>query len=529
MDMLASKSMETSSESAGARRARGLSRRAGSDGKRPGDLSPSQLRAIFEGALDAIFVTDGAGRYTAVNPAAAALLGLPVEELLGRSIADFGEPHFDFAGAWSGFLREGKARGEFRLVRPDGEVRDVEFAAVANIATDRHLSVIRDVSDIKRAEESLRQASLRKDEFLAMLAHELRNPLGAITSAVDLLKASDSHGPNFEFGRGVIERQAAHLTRLVDDLLDVSRITQGKIDLRRERVDLRAVLTLALELAGPHLEAREHEMNISIATEPLWVDGDLNRLAQAISSLLNNAAKFTPTGAGIWLAAFLDGEDAVVQVRDAGKGIPPDLLPQIFDIFVQEGGSDNRPLSGLGIGLTLVRTLVEMHGGRVTASSAGKGLGSEFVVRLPVRSPLETAAETPAARTSSSSRRVLVVDDSVDSAEGLSRLLQMSGHEVRTAYDGESALEAAAVFRPEVLFIDIGLPGMDGYELAKELRSKADFEGVLLVALTGYGQPDDRHRAREARFDHHMIKPVRVHALLEILSAAPDGSPALKR
>ncbi|MEP6802029.1 MAG: PAS domain S-box protein [Acidobacteriota bacterium] len=604
-------------------------------------LSASELKAIFAGALDAILVTDDEGRYVDANPAAVALLGVERDQILGRKIADFCEPGYDFEIGWREFLRQKRARGEFRLLRPDGQIRHVEFAAVADIAQGRHLSVLRDIgsrksmeaevlarkqeledfvenaavalhwvgpdgrilwanraelemlgypreeyighhigefhvdprvsSDIlerlgknemlrshesrlrckdgsirdvsiysnfkfvdgalvhtrcftrdvterKKAEEKIRHEARRKDEFLAMLAHELRNPLGAITSAVQILRTPGSTAPTLEWGREVIRRQAEHLTRIVDDLLDVSRITQGKVILRTERIDVSAAITLALDITRPFLDARRQQISTSLPLEAIRVDADLNRLAQVVANLIDNSSKFSPEGAEIWLTVLREGGEAVIRVRDAGRGIAAELLPQVFDVFVQEDRSLDRPEGGLGLGLTLVRSLVELHGGSVRAFSDGRGLGSEIVVRLPALTAGAEAVASPAAPLADSrTLRILVVDDSVDSAEGLARLLEMTGHAVRTAYDGPAALEAALTFRPAVVVLDIGLPGMDGYEVARRLREQPEFKETLLVALTGYGHEEDRRRTAEAGFRHHLVKPVRAEALLALL------------
>ncbi|MCA1609426.1 MAG: PAS domain S-box protein [Acidobacteria bacterium] len=541
-----------------------------------GDLTADELRAIFAGALDAIMVTDDEGRYVDTNPAAAELLGIPREAILGRRVSDFCEPGYDVQGAWAQFRRQKHVRGEFRLLRPDGQLKTVEFAAVAEIAPGRHVSILRDIGERKRmeselivrtqeledfvenaavalhwvgadgrilwankaeldmlgysreeyvghhisefhadthvieeildrlarnetlrnhearlrckdgsirnvsiysnvkfvdgefvhtrcftrditerkaAESELRQASRRKDEFLAMLAHELRNPLGAIMNAVQILRTRELTEPTLEWSREVISRQATHLTRIVDDLLDVSRITQGKVTLRTQPIELAAAVTLALDITRPVLQARRQEVSTELPLEALWVNADLNRLAQVVANLLNNSSKFSPEAAKISLTAAREGEDAVIRVRDSGRGIDPELLPQVFDVFVQEDRSLDRPEGGLGLGLTLVRSLVELHGGRVQAFSEGRGRGAEVVVWLPALTPAaeRDVPEANVAPREGPSLRVLVVDDSVDSADGLARLLEMNGHDVRAVYSGPEALEAAQEFRPDVV------------------------------------------------------------------------------
>ena len=311
--------------------------------------------------------------------------------------------------------------------------------------------------------------------------------------------------------RAIIDRQLRQLTRLVDDLLDVSRITRGKICLQLEPVDVRTVVTSAVETSRPLIEARKHQLTVSLPEEPIFVNADRDRLSQVLSNLLNNAAKYTESGGSICVQAEQDGEEAVFRVSDTGAGIPPSMLPHIFDLFIQVDQSLDRSQGGLGIGLTLVRRLVEMHGGKVQASSEGPGRGSEFVVRLP----LENAEPRPALsdngdavpHPADSHCRVLVVDDNVDAAETLAMLARLHGHEVRIAHTGPSGLEAARNYHPEIVLLDIGLPGLDGYEVARRLRNEPGGDQILLVAVTGYGREEDRSRARAAGFDHHLIKP----------------------
>jgi CheY-like chemotaxis protein/two-component sensor histidine kinase len=370
-----------------------------------------------------------------------------------------------------------------------------------------------------------READRRKDEFLAMLAHELRNPIAPILNALHLLREEDG-GPAAEQAHEVAERQVRHLARLVDDLLDVSRINSGKIHLRKVRVELGEAVARAVETARPLIAARRHELSVSLPDEPIPLEADAARLEQVLANLLNNAAKYTETGGRIAIEAHREGEAAVVRVRDNGIGIAPELLPRIFDLFTQADRSLDRSQGGLGIGLTLVRSLVEMHGGRITAASAGVGKGSEFVVRLPLGSP-EALDETegtghpgpPLESVEARPKRVLVVEDNIDGARLMVRLLQSRGHQIRVAHDGPSALEAAREQRPDVVLLDIGLPGMDGYQVAEQLREMEGMERALLVALTGYGQDEDRQRSHEAGIDLHMIKPVDPEALIKLVAS----------
>ena len=396
-----------------------------------------------------------------------------------------------------------------------------------------------DITERKRLEEELRRraedlagADRRKDQFLAMLAHELRNPLAPIRNAVELMRQVETLDPAFQPSREMVERQVKHLARLVDDLLDVSRITQGSIRLRKEAVELGTVIERAIEATRPLIDSRAHDLRVQLPTDPIHLEADPTRLEQILANLLNNAAKYTMPGGQIRVTAAVEGGEAVVRVRDNGIGVPPDVLERVFEPFVQSEGSLARSEGGLGIGLTLVRSLVEMHGGSVEANSPGLGQGSEFVVRLPARLPAELSAGRTAPMPdlevpfSSRGLRVLVVEDNVDAAESLAALLRLWGHEVRMVHDGLEALDAAREQHPEVVLLDIGLPGLDGYQVAKRLREDSSMDGALLVAMTGYGQPEDRRRSREAGIHHHFVKPVEPFVLRTLLSnlGAPVAS-----
>jgi PAS domain S-box-containing protein len=383
----------------------------------------------------------------------------------------------------------------------------------------------------RRLAEELRQrvadlaaADRRKDEFLAMLAHELRNPLAAISSAGQVLGQTRSAvDPRAAELTAVIGRQTRHLTRLVEDLLDVSRFTRGKIELRKGPLDLRQAVQGAVESTRPLIDRRRHELEVSLPDEPLWLEADATRIEQVLANLLHNAAKFTEPGGHIALSVERHGDEVAVAVRDDGSGIEPELLPRIFDLFVQEDRSLARSHGGLGIGLTLVRGLVEQHGGRVEARSDGPGRGCEILIRLPLRAaPQQTAPAAPQPDAAAEPpARILLVEDNIDAADALAELLRLWGHQVTIAHDGLLALEAARSVRPEVVLLDIGLPGMDGYEVARALRSLGGLEGVLLIALTGYGQESDRHRSQLAGFDHHMVKPVDVSRLRQLIARQP--------
>ncbi len=381
-----------------------------------------------------------------------------------------------------------------------------------------------DVTQQREAEEALRDADHRKDEFLATLAHELRNPLAPITNSLHILRLSDDVAPTLEKVREILERQTNHLARLVDDLLDVSRITQGKIELRKEVIELAAVIRSAVEVSRPLVDAGRHQLAISLPREPIVLSADPTRLAQVVANLLNNAARYTSHGGQIWLTAEVDQQEVVIHVRDNGRGISAEGLLRVFDKFVQVGG-DARTHGGLGIGLTLARSLVELHGGRIEAHSEGSGLGSEFTIRLPLgvpTSPIAPSHIRPHAEpATTTTRRILIVDDARDTAYILSKLLETLGHDVAVADSGASALEFARRERPDVVISDIGMADMDGYELARQLRREPGLQGIVLVALTGYGQERDRWRALEAGFDLHVVKPVGLQALKSMLDSLP--------
>ncbi len=376
----------------------------------------------------------------------------------------------------------------------------------------------------KRTAAAFQELDRRKDEFLAILAHELRNPLAPLSNSLEVLKVAENSSELMEQTRGVMERQVRQMVRLVDDLMDVSRITRGKIELRREPTELAAVLECAVETARPAIEASGHELTVTLPPEPVSLDADLNRLAQVFSNLLNNAAKYTEPAGQIRLSAERQGSEVVVKVRDTGIGISGEVLPRVFDIFTQGDRSLERAQGGLGIGLSLVRGLVELHGGSVAAHSAGLGQGSEFTVRLPVLASaareIRTAdgdGEPPAV--AAAHRRILVADDNTDSAESLALLLTLRGSEVRTAHDGWEAVETAAAFGPDIVLLDIGMPRLNGYEAARKIREQARGKRVVLIALTGWGQDEDRRRSTDAGFDFHLVKPVDFAALEQLLAS----------
>lgn len=379
-----------------------------------------------------------------------------------------------------------------------------------------------EIAERKRMEQALRETDRHKDEFLAMLAHELRNPLAPIRHALYVLKKQSHSDPSLEWGHTLIDRQVTHMARLLDDLLDVARIIQNKIRLKMERCDLTDIIAHAVENCLPLIEERKHHLVLSLPDEPQWVNGDATRLEQVITNLLNNAAKYTEENGKITLSVMRTGIYALIRVEDTGVGIAPDLLAHVFDLFTQADRSLAHAQGGLGLGLTLVRRLVEKHGGTVTASSAGIGQGSVFTVRLPALSVESPVAESVPVQSAlpMPKFRILVVEDYADAAESLTMLLQAEGHEVETADCGMKALERAQAFRPQVVLLDIGLPDLDGYEVARRLRAAPETRDAVLIALTGYGQIEDRERSQAAGFNHHLLKPVNYEKLSALLNAS---------
>ena len=373
-----------------------------------------------------------------------------------------------------------------------------------------------------QAEQSMLEADRRKNEFLAMLAHELRNPLAPIANAVEVVRRSGGDGEQIDQASAMLDRQVRQLVRLVDDLLDMSRITNGKIELRREVVELGAIVHQAVEGTRWLVQSMEHELQVTLPLGPLRVRADPARLAQIVSNLLTNACKFMNRGGRIQLVVREDGGDAVLSVRDEGMGISAAQIPQIFDLFMQADTSLERTTSGLGIGLTLVKSLVELHGGTVHARSDGAGRGSEFLIRLPAlpeNAPSQPGSRASEQATAGGGQKVLVVDDNRDSAESLAMMLRLSGYDVHKAYDGLDAVETAGALRPEVILLDIGLPRLNGYDACRQIRQQGLAGDPFIVALTGWGQEEDKRRAAEAGFDSHMVKPVNLATLLTLISS----------
>ncbi|QVL31316.1 response regulator [Telmatocola sphagniphila] len=414
---------------------------------------------------------------------------------------------------------------EFRLVSPEGDIRWVlllgrnYFTEAGPRQPVRISGVSFDITDRKIVEESLRDADRRKNEFLAMLAHELRNPLAPIRNAMQILRLAPEREAQ-ERARQMVDRQLGQLVRLVDDLLDVSRISQGKLKLRKERIDLASVLANAVETSRPLIEQMGHELLVTLPNPSIEIDGDATRLAQVFMNLLNNAAKYSERGSRIWLSAHAEGAEAVITVRDNGIGIAVDQLPRIFELFAQVDRSLEKSQGGLGIGLTLVKQLVELHSGKVEAKSSGSGQGSEFSVRLPILTTIQVAKVDAANQNGDmkkTSLRVLVVDDNRDGADSLAMMLRLMGNETRTAYDGEEALALASRFLPDAILLDLGLPKVNGYDVCRRIRELSGNRRPLIIAQTGWGQNEDRLRTAQAGFDEHMIKPINPEAVLQML------------
>jgi PAS domain S-box-containing protein len=491
---------------------------------------------LFEEAACGLLLTDINGRILRANKIFCHWIGHHCDQLIGqRRVQDlltmggrvFHQTH------WAPLMQIQGSVAEVKLevVHRDGHKLPVLFNAVRRqhgdaVFDEIAVMVVRDRQKYEQelllarkaaeaAQAQLTHADRRKDEFLATLAHELRNPLAPMQNVVRLLKRQALTDPQLVWAREVLDRQLAHMTHLVDDLLEISRITQGKVDLRRQRMDLRDALHVAVEAAQPFIDSSAHTLSVCLPETPVMLHADPTRVTQMVLNLLNNAAKYTPRGGRLWLAASVRGPEAVVAVRDSGIGISAEQLPGVFEMFSQVASALERAEGGLGIGLALVKGLAALHGGRIEAHSEGAGLGSEFTLYLPLAGETEgsvavdeviaTAEPSPAA---TGVLRIAVVDDNEDSADSLAMLLEMQGHEVRVANDGLGAVTLLSDFRPHAVLLDIGLPGIDGFEVARRVRAQPWGQGMLLIALTGWGQQQDKDATAQAGFDHHLVKPV---------------------
>jgi len=497
---------------------------------------------VVENSTDFIGMCDLGGIPFFVNRAGLELIGLEdVEQARRTSVKDFFFPE-DQPGIMDVFfpsvLEKGHGEIEVRFRNfKTGKARWMAYKVLK--LTDENgralglATVSQDVTERRRMEEDLRklaadlaEADRRKDEFLATLAHELRNPLAPIRNALQIIRLRPDQA-TVEEAREMMDRQLDQMVRLVEDLLDVSRIATGKLELRREQVPLSRIVDSAIEISRPVIDHMGHELTVTMPEQPITVDADLTRLAQVISNLLTNSAKYTDRGGQIRLTATRQGSDVVLSVKDNGIGIPADQLPRLFKMFAQVDRSLGRSQGGLGIGLTLVRRLVEMHGGAVEVKSDGTGKGSEFIIRLPIALTESEQSATPTSNgvpTSKASRRIFIVDDNHDAADSLAQLLRILGNEIRTAYDGQAAFDGAAEFRPDVLLLDIGLPKLDGYQACRLIRKEPWGKDIFIVALTGWGQEDARSLSNEAGFDKHLIKPVDFGELIALLDSLPQPS-----
>jgi len=505
------------------------------DVQRSAGHGDAQFRRLLDKLPAAAYTCDAEGLITYCNRRAVDLWGRqpklndPIDRFCGsfKLFAADGTP-IPHDRCWMALaLRDGKEyNGEEIVVeRPDG-TRWTALAHANPFVNDAGrvygaVNVLVDISERKRAEEALQKADRNKNEFLATLAHELRNPLAPIRNGLQIMRMAGGDAAMAAEAHSMMERQLGHMVRLIDDLLDVSRITQGKVALRKERVDLAAVVQDAVETSRSLIENAGHRLSLTLPPKPVTVNADRTRLAQVFANLLNNSAKYTAPGGDISLGVERHGTDVVVRVKDNGVGIPPDMLPRIFDTFMQVDRSLERSQGGLGIGLSLVRALVDMHNGTVEARSEGHGKGSEFVVRLSDAVAPDHSVEAPPGADSgmpSSIYRILVVDDNRDSALSLAMMLKIMGHDTRTGHDGEAAVSLAESFRPDVMLLDIGLPKMNGYDACRLIREQPWGRGIVLIALTGWGQDEDKLHSKEAGFNFHMIKPVDPDALAKLLT-----------
>jgi PAS domain S-box-containing protein len=517
-----------------------LLKRLGYEERAKGLESESRKAAILETAMDCIITIDDESRIIEFNPAAEKTFGYRKEQILGRPMPELIMPAAQRESYYRGLKRyretgEGpvlRRRIEMTAVRADGSEFPIELSIVPHGSKAKPLftSYLRDITERKQAEEQLRsaivreqeraeqlrEADRRKDEFLAMLAHELRNPLAAVSNSLRICRTANVEGDVLQWAQDVMQRQVELLTRLIDDLLDVSRITRGKINLRKEALPLELVIERAVEAARPQFDAKGQELHVTTVSGPLWIDADPARVEQILGNLLTNASRYTQDGGRIELESGRDGCEAVVRVTDNGIGIAAEMLPHLFDPFAQADSSLDRAHGGLGIGLTLVRALAEMHGGSATAASEGKGRGSQFTLRLPMTEPVKPARENSRQQPAGNTNRVLVVDDNHDAAMTMAEVLKFDGHVTHVVQNGVEALAAFDEFKPNVVLLDIGLPEMDGYEVATQLRRRESGADPLLIAVTGYGQSNDRERSKAAGFDHHLVKPVDITELLAL-------------
>ena len=490
----------------------------------------SRLAAIVESSDDAIISKDLSSIIKSWNSGATRLFGYSAEEAIGKSITMLMPP--ERVNEEPGILdriRHGDRIEHYETVRrrKDGTLVEISLSVSPIFDEQGHVvgaaKIARDITDRKQSERALVQIDRRKNEFLATLAHELRNPLAPIRNSLNLLRLTRSESAADDSVLAIMERQVDHMVRLVDDLLEISRIATGKIELRIEAVEIAAVIRSAVETSRPVIDANRHQLAIQLPTEPLTIQGDAMRLSQAVANLLNNSAKYTEPRGQIWLTVAHDKDWVVISVRDNGIGISADLLPHVMEMFMQADRKKRNYKDGLGIGLALVKQLVEMHGGSVEPKSAGDNKGSEFTIRLPLSRQQSSLTHGGLPLAPQPARqRILVVDDNRDAATTLAMLLKFLGNEVQTVHDGPSALRSVEEFCPNIVLLDLGMPEMDGYEVANRLRELPGRQNMVLVALTGWGQTDDRQKTHDAGFDKHLVKPVNLDTL-QLLLAGVNG------
>jgi PAS domain S-box-containing protein len=500
-------------------------------------VSEERFRLLVDSVQDyAIFMLSPAGIVESWNAGAEAIKGYRAEEIVGSDFRVFYTPEDRAVGRPDAALKTALEKGRFETegwrVRKDGSLFWANVVVTAVRGPGGGLrgfaKITRDMSERRRLEE-LENSSQRMNEFLAMLAHELRNPLAPIRNAVTIMQLETRTSPVLRNCRDVIDRQLTHVTRLVDDLLDVGRLSTGKIKLRRELVRLSEVVSRSVETVRPLVTARRHTLAVQQPADPVWVNGDSTRLSQVLQNLLVNAAKYTPDNGRIELQVRADEGFAYVTVKDNGRGIAAEDLQRIFQLFAQaEAAQSDTAESGLGIGLTLARSLAEMHGGSIDAASPGLGQGSSFTLRLPVASQGAGGAEKERQEEAAGGLRVLVIDDNRDSADSATDVLRLLGNQVESAYDGEAGIQVACRFRPHVVLLDLAMPGMDGYEARRRLIAETGGPAAYLVAVTGFGNEEDKQRTRDAGFDAHLTKPVELDALIALLNEARTrfGKPA---
>jgi PAS domain S-box-containing protein len=499
--------------------------------------SERKFRTLASHAPVGIFQTGPNGDNVFVNDSWTAMAGLTPDEAHGAGWTNAVHPddRERVMSNWQSAVQAGvSSSDEFRFLLPDGRVTWIKGNAVPLLDESGRLvgyiGTVADISEHKQSEEALKEADRRKDEFLALLAHELRNPLAPIRTGLELIRLSGDDRQVVEEVRAMMEKQTQQMVRLIDDLLDVNRITRGAIELCKSPVELSSIIENAVDTARPAIDEAGHQLQVILPTQPILLEADATRLAQVVSNLLNNAAKFMPRGGNIVLTAERQDAEVVVAVADTGIGIPAEMLDRVFDMFTQVDRSMERSQSGLGLGLTLVKRLVELHGGMVEAHSAGPGKGSEFRIRLPMLRQAareiqvnEAQCQPPAGR-----RRILVVDDNENAAIVMGMLLKALGNEVRTCYDGLTAIDVASEFRPDIILLDLGMPKLNGYDTEIRIREQPWGKRVVLAALSGWGQDEDKRQTRQAGFDHHFTKPIEPDVLKRLL-AEIEPSSALNR